>query len=105
LVNAAAYTAVDQAESKPERAYAVNSTGPAYLAEACAEFNIPLVHFSSDYVFDGTASRAYREDDPINPLGIYGKSKAEGEERIKSICQSYIILRTSWVFSATGITL
>jgi len=99
LVNAAAYTAVDLAESEPERAYAVNSIGPDHLAEVCTEFNILLLHLSTDYVFDGTSSLPYREDDPINPLGIYGKSKAEGEERVKSICRSYIILRTSWVFS------
>jgi len=102
VVNAAAYTAVDKAESDADTAYAVNGTAVEYLAKACADMDIPLVHISTDYVFDGTKTGAYTEEDKPNPLGIYGKSKLAGEEVVRNICQKYYILRTSWVFSVHG---
>ena len=102
VINAAAYTAVDRAESEPDAAFAVNKTGAANLARACAESGAILLHISTDYVFDGTARKPYRESDPVRPLGIYGKSKAEGESEIRRLCPMHIILRTSWVFSPHG---
>ncbi len=102
IINAAAYTAVDQAETDRDLAFAVNRDGPANLAKGCAGLNIPLIHISTDYVFNGTKSGAYTEDDPIDPLGVYGESKAAGEEVVRSRCSRHIILRTSWVFSAHG---
>lgn len=102
VVNAAAYTAVDRAESEPELAYAVNRDGPARLAELCAAAGIPLIHLSTDYVFDGTKPSPYVEDDPIAPLGVYGASKAEGEAMLRDRLAEHVILRTSWVYSATG---
>jgi len=97
-----AYTAVDKAESEPELAFAVNMDGPPNLADACKKLGIPLVHISTDYVFDGTAKRPYREDDPANPLGVYGQSKREGEEAVRSIIAHHIILRISWLFGTSG---
>jgi len=102
VINAAAYTAVDKAESDEKAAYAVNATGVEYLAAVCADLDIPLVHISTDYVFDGSKVGAYKEDDPVNPLGVYGKSKLAGEEAVRRICEKYYILRTSWVFSEHG---
>lgn len=102
VINAAAYTAVDKAESDPETAYAVNRDGPSFLARACHENSAVLLHISTDYVFDGSGSRPYREDDPVSPLGVYGKSKAEGEDLVRRLCPSHVILRTSWVFSPHG---
>ena len=102
VINAAAYTAVGQAESEPELAYAINRDGAANLAEACADNNFPLLHISTDYVFDGSKDGAYNETDAPNPQGIYGKSKLEGERAIESILKQYIILRVSWVFGANG---
>ena len=102
LINAAAYTAVDKAESEPELAYAINRDGAANLAQACADNNIPLMHISTDYVFDGNKQGAYTETDTPNPQCIYGKSKLEGERAIESILQQYLILRVSWVFGANG---
>ncbi len=102
VINAAAYTAVDQAESEPELAYAINHDGAANLAQACADNNIPLMHLSTDYVFDGEKVGAYTETDTPNPQGIYGKSKLEGDRAVESILEQYIILRTSWVFGAKG---
>jgi len=102
VINAAAYTAVDKAESDEKAAYAVNATGVKYLAIACADLDVPLVHISTDYVFDGSKVEAYKEDDPVNPLGVYGKSKLAGEEAVRRICTKYYILRTSWVFSKHG---
>src|SRR6266851_1429914 len=83
VINAAAYTAVDRAESEPNIAWASNCTGPANLAAACHEAAIPLIHLSTDYVFDGTKSGPYREDDPVEPLGVYGKSKEAGDQAVR----------------------
>jgi len=102
VINAAAYTAVDQAESEPELAYAINRDGPANLAQACENNNIPLLHISTDYVLNGNKDGAYTETDMPDPQCIYGKSKLEGERAIESILKQYIILRTSWVFGANG---
>ena len=102
IVNAAAYTAVDQAEREAARAHAVNALGPANLAAFCARQDIPLIHISTDYVFDGTQDVPYRERDPIAPLGVYGKTKAKGEEHVRTSCPHHIIIRTSWLYSATG---
>lgn len=102
VINAAAYTAVDKAESDEAAAFLVNATAVRYLAQACAAMDIPLVQISTDYVFDGTKPEAYIEVDTVNPLGVYGRSKLEGEEVVKRICKKYYILRTSWVFSSHG---
>ena len=102
VVNAAAYTAVDRAESEPDVAFAVNRDGPAALAATCADLGIPLVHFSTDYVFDGTKSEPYVEDDPVAPLGVYGQSKWVGEEAVRTALDHHLILRVSWVFSRHG---
>ena len=102
VVNAGAYTAVDKAETEPERAELVNATGAAHVAEACAERSLPLVHVSTDYVFDGTKNSPYEEDDPVAPIGVYGRSKLEGERLIATSCPHHVILRTAWVFSPYG---
>jgi dTDP-4-dehydrorhamnose reductase len=102
VVNAAAYTAVDRAESEPERARAANALGPAILARACAEAGVPLVHLSTDYVFDGTKAGAYVEDDPIAPLGVYARTKAEGEAAVRQAQPHHVILRTAWVYGTHG---
>ena len=102
VVNAGAYTAVDKAEDDERAAFAVNRDGPAALASACARAGIPLIHVSTDYVFDGTKSGAYREDDAVAPLGVYGASKLAGEEAVRSACPRHVILRTSWVYSPYG---
>ncbi|NTV98783.1 MAG: dTDP-4-dehydrorhamnose reductase [Chlorobiaceae bacterium] len=102
IVNCAAYTSVDRAESDASLAYRVNSDGAAVLAYCAAGIGALLVHISTDYVFDGRASVPYRESDPTSPLGVYGKSKWEGEERIREIAPSYIIVRTSWLYSSYG---
>jgi dTDP-4-dehydrorhamnose reductase len=102
VVNAAAYTAVDRAESEPEAAFAVNCYLPAALARACASAGLPLIHLSTDYVFDGSKREAYTEDDHIAPMNVYGASKAAGEDVIRSIWPRHVIIRTSWVFSETG---
>ncbi|MFO8003982.1 dTDP-4-dehydrorhamnose reductase [Thioalkalivibrio sp.] len=102
VVNAAAYTAVDKAESDREAAFAVNRDGPANLAGACAEHAIPLIHVSTDYVFDGSRPGAYREDDPVAPLGVYGISKFAGEEAVRAACPQHVILRTAWVYGVHG---
>jgi dTDP-4-dehydrorhamnose reductase len=100
VINAAAYTQVDRAEHDRDAAFAVNAAAPGALAAACARRGIALIHLSTDYVFDGTARRPYLEDDPVAPLGVYGASKAEGERAV--IAAGGVVLRTSWVFSATG---
>ena len=102
VVNAAAYTAVDKAESERDQALAVNAEGPRYLALACAKNNIPLIHISTDYVFDGSKETAYTESDPISPIGAYGESKAAGEAAVRSNLNKHIILRTSWLYSTHG---
>ena len=102
VVNAAAYTAVDAAERDRDVAFAVNRDGPAALAAACREIGAALVHYSTDYVYDGTRSGAYVESDPVNPLSVYGASKAEGDAAIRDRLARHVILRTSWVYSASG---
>lgn len=102
IVNAAAYTAVDRAESEPAEAMAVNAAGPAALAQAAAQAGACLVHYSTDYVFDGSGSRPWREDDPTGPLGAYGRSKLEGERAIVAALPRHLVLRTSWVYAARG---
>jgi len=102
VVNAAAYTAVDKAETESDEAKRVNETGPAILAEACARSRLPLVHISTDYVFDGTKPGPYVETDPVSPLGVYGRTKAAGEEAIRIRHPEHLILRTSWVFGRFG---
>ncbi|MDB5363591.1 MAG: dTDP-4-dehydrorhamnose reductase [Rhodospirillales bacterium] len=103
VVNAAAYTAVDKAESDEAAAYAINRDGPHNLAIAAAEQDIPLLHISTDYVFDGARSGAYRETDPVRPTGVYGASKFAGEEAVRATHRHHIILRTSWVYGpSTG---
>jgi dTDP-4-dehydrorhamnose reductase len=103
IVNVAGYTAVDRAESEPGAVFAVNVDGPAHLAEAAAAVRIPLVHLSTDYVFDGAKPEAYTEDDPVRPLGVYGASKAAGERAIRARLEHHVILRTSWVFGTHGV--
>lgn len=102
VVNAAAYTAVDKAESEPELACAVNGRGAGLVAAAAAATGAPVVHISTDYVFDGTATRPYREDDPVAPLGVYGASKLAGERAVAAATPDYAILRTAWVYSPFG---
>lgn len=102
IVNAAAYTAVDQAESEPELAHAVNATAPAALAEAARSTGAWLVHYSTDYVFDGSGQRPWREDDATRPLNAYGRTKLAGETAVQEGRCCHLILRTSWVFSGWG---
>ena len=102
VINAAAYTAVDRAEQEPELALAVNRDGPAHLAAACARLNIPLLHISTDYVFDGCKIGPYVEDDPASPLGVYGRGKWEGDEAVRRLLPRHLILRVSWVFGIQG---
>lgn len=98
VINASAYTDVDGCEDVPDLAYAVNATGVENIAKSCAEFNIPLVHVSTDYVFDGTKQTPYTENDKVNPLGIYGKSKLEGENLLKATLKKYYITRTALLY-------
>jgi dTDP-4-dehydrorhamnose reductase len=102
VINAAAYTAVDRAESEPEAAFRLNRDVPGGLARACASLDIPIVHFSTDYVFDGAKPSPYVEEDPIAPASVYGASKAEGERLVLEARGRSTILRTSWVYSAFG---
>lgn len=102
VINCAAYTNVDQAESEPELAYAVNSDGAMHLARACSDLHVPLIHISTDYVFDGNARIPYREEDEANPLGVYGMSKLRGEERVRSAIEQHYIVRTSWLYGVHG---
>lgn len=102
IVNAAAYTAVDKAETDSENAYLVNATGPELLARQAADLDIPFVHVSTDYVFDGAAVEPYLPSDETNPQGVYGASKLAGERAVTAACEKYIILRTAWVFSEYG---
>lgn len=102
IINAAAYTAVDRAESEVELCYAVNKDGPKFLAQAAQACGALLLHISTDYVFDGLKSTPYSESDTPTPLCIYGKSKLAGEIEITKYCRRYIIVRTAWVFSENG---
>ena len=102
IVNPAAHTAVDHAESEPDLAYAINAAAPGALARAAAARGIPLVHFSTDYVFDGRSTRAYTETDAPNPLGVYGASKLAGETAVSDAGGAHLILRTSWVYGLRG---
>ncbi|HWY60326.1 MAG TPA: dTDP-4-dehydrorhamnose reductase [Rhizomicrobium sp.] len=102
VVNAAAYTAVDRAESEPALAQAINGDAVGRLAEACAYRGVPLIHVSTDYVYDGAKASPYVESDVANPLNVYGRTKLAGEDLIRSCLPAHVILRTSWVFSAHG---
>jgi dTDP-4-dehydrorhamnose reductase len=101
-VNAAAYTAVDKAESEPDRAHAVNAEGPRNIGGSADVILIPVIHISTDYVFDGTKSSPYVEEDPIAPLGAYGRSKAAGESALRETGADAVILRTAWVYGLEG---
>ena len=102
IINAAAFTAVDKAESEPGPAFAVNAQAPGILAEEALALGIPLIHYSTDYVFDGSKGEPYNEDDAPHPLGVYGQSKLAGEQAITAVGGMHLILRTSWVYSASG---
>lgn len=101
VVNAAAYTAVDRAESEPELAELINATAPTRMSEVCTELGVRLIHYSTDYVFDGTGSRPYRESDLVNPLGVYGRTKRAGELGVLSDPRN-LVLRVAWVYGARG---
>lgn len=102
VVNAAAYTAVDRAEDEPEAAFRTNAEAPGILAQACAERGAILVHYSTDYVFDGQGQRPYREDDATAPLGVYGASKLAGEQAVTAAGGAHFIFRTAWVYGRHG---
>ncbi len=102
IISAAAYTAVDQAESDEETARAVNALGPRALAEAAASRKIPIIHLSTDYVFDGMKSEPYVETDAVGPMSAYGRTKLEGEQAVKEATDNAVILRTAWVYSPFG---
>ena len=102
IINAAAYTQVDAAENNLESARAANYFAVQYLAEAAKKYNIPLIHISTDYVFDGEKTTAYSEDDATNPKNVYGQTKLDGENILKKTWEKHIILRVSWVFSEFG---
>lgn len=102
VINAAAYTAVDKAETETDIAYQVNVTGPKNLAEACQHSDIPMFHISTDYVFDGFATKPYKPHDQTCPQSVYGATKLEGEKIVAQICTKHVIVRTAWVFSEYG---
>jgi dTDP-4-dehydrorhamnose reductase len=102
IINAAAYTAVDKAEAEEALALRVNGEGAGHVAEAAARLAVPLLHLSTDYVFDGALDRPYREDDPTGPTGAYGRSKLAGEKEVAAACENSVILRTAWVYSPFG---
>jgi dTDP-4-dehydrorhamnose reductase len=102
IINAAAYTAVDKAEAEPELAMTVNGVAPGVIAEEAQKIGAGLIHYSTDYVFDGKAASPYKEEDPTNPLSIYGKSKLAGEQAIMRAGIPHIIIRTGWVYSLRG---
>jgi len=102
IVNAAAHTAVDRAETEPDIAFAINAVAPGVLAEQAAKLNALLVHYSTDYVFDGSQRTPYRESDPTHPLGVYGESKLAGEQVVQASGCRHLLLRTSWVYDSTG---
>jgi len=101
-INAAAYTAVDKAETDADRAESINASGAGHVASAAEALDIPVIHISTDYVFDGTKASAYVEDDPIAPLGVYGRTKAEGEAAVRAASPRAIITRTAWVYGLEG---
>jgi dTDP-4-dehydrorhamnose reductase len=101
-INAAAYTAVDKAESEPDKAAAINVGGARNIAEACRDSDVRLIHISTDFVFDGNGNRPYREDDKTGPQSVYGKTKLGGEQAIAEIFDRYFIVRTAWVYSQFG---
>ncbi len=103
IINAAAYTQVDKAESEPELAMRINGDGAGNVARAAAQLGVPLLHLSTDYVFDGCRNEPYREEDLTNPTSVYGLSKLAGEEQIRSIQPQHVILRTAWVYSPFGL--
>ena len=102
IVNAAAHTAVDRAETEPDIAFAINAVAPGVLAEQAAKLDALLVHYSTDYVFDGSQRTPYRESDPTHPLGVYGESKLAGEQAVQDSGCRHLLLRTSWVYDSTG---
>jgi dTDP-4-dehydrorhamnose reductase len=102
IVNAAAYTAVDKAESEPELAHVINAIAPTQLAKLAQTLNAPLIHISTDYVFDGTKGSPYQPSDPTHPMSVYGASKLKGEEGIQKNCDRHYILRTAWVYGSYG---
>ena len=102
IINPAAYTAVDKAESEPELAHAINARAPQVLAEEAARLGAALIHFSTDYVFDGTKLGAYEETDAVNPISVYGNTKLAGEDAIRVVGLPHLILRTSWVYGVYG---
>ncbi|MGA2894599.1 MAG: dTDP-4-dehydrorhamnose reductase [Xanthobacteraceae bacterium] len=102
IINPAAYTAVDRAEDEKELAFSVNAEAPAAIARWAADRGVPLIHFSTDYVFDGTGSRPWREIDPANPLSVYGASKYAGENAVRTAGGPHLIIRTSWIYAAHG---
>jgi dTDP-4-dehydrorhamnose reductase len=102
IVNPAAYTAVDKAETEPALATAINTIAPRILGEEAARLHIPIIHFSTDYVFDGSGTRPWVETDPTGPLGVYGQTKLDGERALAASGAVHLVLRTSWVFGATG---
>ncbi|MDI1254732.1 MAG: dTDP-4-dehydrorhamnose reductase [Flavobacterium sp.] len=101
-INAAAYTAVDKAESEPEKAHLINVTGAKNLAEVCRDFDTVLLHISTDFVFDGNSEQPYTEEDIPNPTGVYGQTKLDGEKAVQATFDNYFIIRTSWVYSQFG---
>jgi dTDP-4-dehydrorhamnose reductase len=102
VINAAAYTAVDKAETEADAAFALNAEGPRYLATWCRQRGVPLFQVSTDYVFDGRKGSAYLEDDERNPLNVYGRSKAAGEDAVRAECSHHMIFRTAWVYGPDG---
>lgn len=102
VINAAAYTAVDKAESEPDAAFALNATGPQHLAFWCARRGVPLIQVSTDYVFDGTSKSPYREEDHCHPMSVYGRSKVAGEDAVRAALAEHIIVRTAWIYGPDG---
>jgi dTDP-4-dehydrorhamnose reductase len=102
VVSAAAYTAVDKAEAERDAAFAINASGAGAVASAASALGVPVIHLSTDYVFDGQGTRSYREDDPTGPISVYGTSKLAGERLVSAATANHVILRTAWVYSAFG---
>ncbi len=102
VINAAAYTNVDGCETAKDECFAVNAEAVKNIAEACRNKNIHIIHFSTDYVFDGTAKQPYKEDDKCNPINAYGESKLAGERYLQSLSDNYLLIRTSWLYGVKG---